>query len=379
MNKMNTSPHILLVIRNPVGGIRTYINYVYTTPIFHNYRFTMILPESHLSDLFIETLNHLDAEFILCDKNSISMMSTLISVLRKSSIDLIHSHGFTSGVYSAVIARCFFVNHIITAHDIILPEQIMGFTGKIKAVVISCLFNLATYIHCVSYDVENNLKSMLPLVKISKLYTITNGIDIKRFSQAKRKDVHALLSIPNGYFLIGFLGRFMSQKGFKYLVEAMEIIKDKEDLPKNPLVIAVGEDGFIQEEKEVIKSKGISDSFYFLGRVKDASEIIKGFNVIAMPSLWEACGLVAMEALVAGVPLIASNCIGLREVIEGSPAFIVKPGNSNDIAEAIVDCMNDDRQAEYDAYRKTAMERFDSITTAKRVKILYEIIGITQK
>ena len=369
-------PHILLVIWNPVGGIRTYVGYVYETPEFRNARFTMIIPQSHLSDLFISTFSNLEADFVICKKSGFSVMYHLVLTILKSRVDLVHSHGFTSGIYTSVISKIFRKKQVITAHDVIRDDQVLGIKGKMKALLMSVLLNFADFTHCVSYDVEKNLEEKLPLINKGKLITISNGVDVRRFFNAEKTNLRDVFSLDEGQFLIGFFGRFMPQKGFEYLIEAVEIIKSDPGIKQIPVVIAYGEDGFIREKKQAIEEKGLSNSFIFPGRVKDTSSVLKGFDVIAMPSLWEACGLVAMEALTAGVPIIACNCIGLREVIEGTPSFVATPANAQDLADNIKECMANDRRVDFASYQRTAFERFDSLKTAKEVRDLYENMGL---
>ena len=63
---------------------------------------------------------------------------------------------------------------------------------------------------------------------------------------------------------------------------------------------------------------------------------LKGLDVVAMPSLWEACGLLAMEAMVAGVPLVGTDCVGLREVLRNTPAHVVPAKDSLALSEALM-------------------------------------------
>ncbi|OEY67746.1 hypothetical protein BG841_15795 [Marinobacter sp. X15-166B] len=90
-----------------------------------------------------------------------------------------------------------------------------------------------------------------------------------------------------------------------------------------------------------------------------------------MPSLWEACGLVAMEALCAGVPLIASDCMGLREVIQDTPAIRVKKEDAASLANGIKKCISGSKQ-EFVDFMPMAVERFDVRHTATQIQQMYE-------
>ena len=131
----------------------------------------------------------------------------------------------------------------------------------------------------------------------------------------------------------------MSPKGFKYLVDAIEVLHKRNDLPSKPIVIAVGEGGFQSREKRDIVRRGLEKYFIFMPFMPDISSVLKGMDVVAMPSIWEACGLLAMETLVAGVPLISTSCMGLREVVAKTPSRVVPPANSEAFANALMDEM----------------------------------------
>lgn len=370
MNKQ--CKHILLVIRHPVGGIRTYMRYVFNQPVFMHFKFTIILPESGLTEAFIDSLKVIKPTYISCDDSVLSMTKVISLALREQSYDLIHSHGFTSGVCSVLPAKLFSVQHLMTSHDVLLDEQFKGVKGSIKKKVLSVLFGMVDKIQSVTHDANDNFKKMFPSIEEKRLVTIVNGIDVSEYNDPTPRDIKSELELPNDSILIGFLGRFMSQKGFKYIIEAIEILSKKEGLSKKPIVIAVGDDGFIREEQAVIQNKGLENNFYFLPPVSHAGSTMKGMDVIAMPSLWEACGLLAMEALILGVPLIVSNCMGLREVVFDSPAFVVEPRNAEQLADVIEQCIVNNRMSLFEEYKNIARGRFDCKHTARQLNSVYE-------
>ena len=99
---------------------------------------------------------------------------------------------------------------------------------------------------------------------------------------------------------------------------------------------------------------------------------MKGMDVVAMPSRWEACGLLAMEALTAGVPIVGTNCIGLREVLSGSPARMVSPGDNEALAALLHEELEQPRHEEFRAYANIAARRFSAAGSAQTVRSLYE-------
>ncbi len=366
---------VLVIIRHPVGGIKSYIKYIYKTPWFDNHRFTVILPYNSREPNLFATNSMMSAEYIQCKDTASSITLTVFKTLLKKRYDLVHSHGFTSGICAALPAYFYSVPHVMTSHDMLLDKQFHGTKGKLKKSLLPFLLNRIDRIYSVSHDAKKNLIDNLPTLNQRKLVTILNGIDISLYENIQARDLHSEMEIPEDAFLLGFLGRFMSPKGFRYLIEAIDILNKQSDLPRQPLVVAFGYGGFIREDREIISAKGLENSFLFLPDVDDVASTLKGLDAVAMPSLWESCGLLAMEALISGVPLIASNCMGLREVTSGSPAFIVESKDAQSLAKAIRDCIFDDKREAFLSYIPEAKKRFDSSRTSEQLQQLYTKIA----
>ena len=88
-------------------------------------------------------------------------------------------------------------------------------------------------------------------------------------------------------------------------------------------MLCFGWGGFIREEQVEIKRRGLENNFHFLPFQENPARAIRGVDVVVMPSLWEACPLLPMEVLVAGVPVIGTDCVGMREVLLDTPARVV--------------------------------------------------------
>ena len=90
-----------------------------------------------------------------------------------------------------------------------------------------------------------------------------------------------------------------------------------------------------------------------------------------MPSLWEACPLLPMEVLATGSPLIASDCIGLREVVADTPTTIIPPRDSQALADAIRRHMETDLESRFAAYADEALRRYDVSQQAVGILEMY--------
>lgn len=354
---------ILLVVRYPVGGIRTFFRYVYKNFDAKKYHFTLVAPDLPETRMLLEDLKGLDLSYEPTEKDVTNRTLFRIAsrLIRNGSFDLVHSHGYTAGVCSIVGALWTRTPHILTCHEVLTDGQFVGLLGVVKKVVLGIILLMIDCIHCVSHDARANLLASLPILKLFKrnVIVIHNGIEVSRFLYAETRDLRRELELPPSTFLIGFLGRFMSPKGFKYLVAALGEIVKKRDLPRLPVLLCFGEDGFMREERDEVKKLGLAEAVYFLPFVGDVGPTLKGLDVIAIPSLWEACPLLPMEAMVAGIPVIGTDCVGLREVLRDTPATVVSTRDSVGLAAALVMEMKTPTKAKTSNFSLKAAARFN--------------------
>ena len=145
---------------------------------------------------------------------------------------------------------------------------------------------------------------------------------------------------------------------------------ENKNLPKQPLVISFGDGGFIREDKAQISKRSLDHFFRFLPFTPNVAGVIKALDVVVMPSISETCSLLAMETLVAGTPLIATNCVGLGEVVRDTPAYVIPPRNGIALAEGIELLIKKDRKEEFILFSKEAANRFDVRDQANKLRQL---------
>ena len=298
---------------------------------------------------------------------------TVYKTILGGNFDLIHSQGFTAGAYSAIPARIKKTPHIMTLHEVFTDGQFVGWKGHLKTGLIRSVVQLIDVVHCVSHSASRNFLEYLPNMKNNgRMIVVPNGIERARFLNPEKRDLRKELSLQDDTFLIGFFGRFMSPKGFRYLVDALWILVKEKKTQKKPMVIAVNDGGFLSAEKRRIEELGLNEYVGFMPFQPNVAPIIKGMDVIAMPSLWEGCGLLAMETLVSGVPFIGTDIPAIREILEGTPGKMAPPRDAESLAEAICREMEKPSRKEAEGYIYSAAERFD---VKKQAKQLIDIIN----
>lgn len=367
---------VLLVVRHPVGGIRTFLRYVFGRLPPQKYRLTLIAPQCPELDELRHDLAPYALSVISTNEraDSVAFFSAVARSILRGHFDLVYAHGFTSGFASVLGSSVSRTPHMTTCHDVFTDDQFVGMTGLLKKLALAVSLAMTDRVHCVTSDARDNLIAYLPLTRLfqNKITVIRNGIEIDRFANPTLRDFRTELGLGSDSFLIGFLGRFMSQKGFRFLVDALALLQRQGTAGRRPVILTVSpQDGFYREEMAEIERRGLSASVFFLPFVANVAPTLRGLDVLAMPSLWEACGLLAMEAMVAGTPVVGTNCVGLREVLADTPAKVVPPKDAQALAQAIGDEMRSPTTQQAREFAAVARERF---TVAKQAEGLDKLM-----
>jgi glycosyltransferase involved in cell wall biosynthesis len=367
---------VLAISRWPGGGIRTWFRYVYRDPSFDDVELTIVVPALAAADAIESDLADRSVKVVRLPASPAGFLRGVVEQVRSFRGDLVHSHGFSAAGVAAWPCRLRKLPHLVTQHDVILDSQFSDFSGKLQRMWVSCSLSQVSVVQPVSSAARRNLLQQFPRLAGSgvAIETVDNGIEVERFLGAAPADVRSELSLSEDDFLIGFFGRFMKQKGFQTLIDAVDALV-RSGAARRPVVIAVGDGGFRAQEERQIRARGLEEHFRFMGFVPNVAGLMKGMDIVAMPSLWEACGLVAMEALVAGVPLVCSDCEALLDIAAPSPAACFPKGAPAALTQALAQAMADSRRGAFEAYAPVAAERFDARLTAKGIRQIYEQMG----
>lgn len=366
---------VLTVVRWPVGGIRTHVLYNYPEAAADGYRFTFVGPADASLDTFAACLDDLtDSEFVGAPVRGpdCRMTGSVRRQLRSGRFVLMHSHGLTAATQAAVANIAVGLPHAATVHDPLRPGQFRGLRGRAKRWVMGRLLRRLDAIVCVGEDIRANLLEYLPALRRDRLVVIPNGIDADRFAPAgpPANELRRRLGLDPGVALVGFLGRFMEQKGFLPLLGAIERLV-RGGPPRPFHLVAVGSGDFEREYRAEIERRGLGACVSMLGFVTDIRPVLRQLDLLAVPSLWEALPLLPMEAMVAGVPVLGSDCIGLREVLRDTPSQVVRAGDVDALYRGLREALAAPRAEAARAFAPVARERFDNRHSARKLVELF--------
>lgn len=368
-----TRGRVLVVVRWPVGGIRTYLRDMFASPAFNGYELVLIAPNDEGLDQFIASGQLRCSRWIPTDASPWRFIGTIVRAIRDLRPLFVHSHGFYSGAYAAIACTLTGRRHVLTVHDVLLDSQFEGFKGWLQERGLGVSISLPDRVHCVTDDSLQNILSRYPRLRArgNRFTIIPHGVDTAKIVAAPPRDVHAELDC-RGATVFGFLGRFMAQKGFRVLIDAVARLHAEGLGPDRLRVLAVGSGAFERQDRERTRELGLESYFHFWPYQPDVAAILKGIDCLVMPSLWEASGLLATEAIVAGTPVIGTSCIGLRETLSGTPAVQLEPGNVEALARAMRRFMESPTNADARGFQAQAVSRFDALRSFSAVRGIYD-------
>ncbi|WP_278413424.1 glycosyltransferase [Stutzerimonas kunmingensis] len=169
----------------------------------------------------------------------------------------------------------------------------------------------------VSNAVRDDIRTCLPSWPSDRIETLYNRIDIEavQAGQVSREVARDHLGLPQNAWVVGNVGRLHPDKDQATLIRGFALALP--DLPAGSLLAIMGKGRLEASLKSLAAELGVAERVRFLGQVPNGRNYFKAFDVFALTSDHEPFGMVLLEAMAAGVPVICSDCGGGREVVEG--------------------------------------------------------------
>ena len=191
---------------------------------------------------------------------------------------------------------------------------------------------------------KNELQRLFGL-PYEKINVIPNGINLSNFIGIERDyDFRRQYAMDNEKIIL-YVGRLVYEKGIQNLIAAMpKVLSNYHDAK---LIIA-GRGGMMDELRQEASNLGLNDKIYFTGYLdsKQVQKMYKCADVAVFPSTYEPFGIVALEAMLAGVPTVVSDVGGLDEIVtHGVDGMKAYAGNANSIADSITALLYDHQLA----------------------------------
>ncbi|NOU18513.1 MAG: glycosyltransferase [Bacteroidales bacterium] len=277
-----------------------------------------------------------------------------IKVLSDFKPDLIHCHySYPSGIVASLIKKFYKIPFITTEHTKIKTTFRSVFHRILSLFAMKRAFRVVA--------VSNTLKAELKAVGINNVEVIPNVINIERFKTNKQN---------TNPFVIGFLGSMNSHnKGLDILLKACL------ELPFEYFIRVGGAGKYLEYYRNLSRELGIENKCGFLGEIlsPDIPSFYNDLSVFVLASKYETFGIVLVEAMASGIPVIATKCGGPVDIVNYTSGILVDTDNVDQFMNAIINIHTNYESYKSEEIKNYALNSFSSIPFMLKTNNLYRL------
>ncbi|MBS3762565.1 MAG: glycosyltransferase family 4 protein, partial [Planctomycetes bacterium] len=271
----------------------------------------------------------------------VSALAGLVKRIRAEKPDIVHTHTSKAGFLGRLAARIAGVPGVLhTPHGHIYASRsnIRGVPdrGPLKNLLLASERFVGRWTDVLTTLSEAERRESIELGLSTKANTrvVHNGVPKDFAAGCERQEVRREFGVSDSAPVVISVGRLSPVKGHKYFVEAASRVLKK--VPEAHFWL-VGDgperDTILRQARQL----QLGENFVLTGRRDDVPALLSAADISVVPSLYEGFGLVAVEAMAAGLPVVGSRVGGLAEVIsDGKTGLLVEPKSSAHLAQAII-------------------------------------------
>ncbi len=281
-------------------------------------------------------------------------------MLNQGKFDVIHAHDWLVAYAAKTLKNSYDIPIVATIHATEAGRN-SGIHDEVQRYINDTEWMLTYESNEVivnSNFMKNELQRLFGL-PFEKINVIPNGVNLNNYSGIEKDYEFRRRYAADNEKIILFSGRLVYEKGVQYLISAMPKILNGYNDTK--LLIA-GKGGMLDELKAQVNYLGIQNKVYFTGYMdyKSLCKLYKCADISVFPSTYEPFGIVALEAMLAGKPIVVSDVGGLNEIVEhGVDGMKSYAGNPNSIADSILTLLYDHQL--YDKIVKNAKNKVKNL------------------
>ncbi len=282
-------------------------------------------------------------------------------ILNQTKIDIIHSHlSYPGGFLGAIIQEKRKIPNILTEHSRI-KSYFRSWIHK------KCVKYTLRKTNCV-IAVSNALREEIISLCHRPVAVIHNIVDVEKFELVKSK--------PGAILNIGFLGGLKNyNKGLDLLLKSAALLETKD------FFLHIGGNGILLDDfKKMAADLDIDSNCKFYGEISrnDIANFYSKLDLFVLPSRYETFGIVLIEAMACGIPVIATKCGGPQEIVTPSTGILIQKDNASELKTAIISISGNIGSYDKESIRNYAKENFGQKVFVERLSDLYDEI-LTKK
>ncbi|WP_251344439.1 glycosyltransferase family 4 protein [Haloplanus halophilus] len=271
--------------------------------------------------------------------NPVTAVGAVFTVARfidREGFDIVHTHSTEAGIIGRAAARLAGAPHVVhTIHGVPFVED--------RNDLLNWFVERCERVAARWTDVQVSIADVIAEEYLSRgigreeqYSTIRYGIDLDEF-----RDAEPATDLPGTEPRVLMVGRLAEGKGFDVLLDAAERLEED-------VSILIAGDGPLQSDLEKeIYDRDFGDVVHLLGYRTDIPNMMAGSDILVLPSFREGTPLVIIEAMAAGLPVIATNIAGIPELIDDTKTgYLIKPGDASTLASRVDELAQDSDQRE---------------------------------
>jgi glycosyltransferase involved in cell wall biosynthesis len=298
------------------------------------------------------------------------VVPALCQLMRDQRIDIVHTHLYHANLYGRLAARNAKLPAIASVHNTYSRP-------RWHRLLINRFLARGTYrITAGSREIEEDILRY-DKVAVEKVVRLTNCVDLDRVgSDLSPAQAKTQLGFAPDDTVIGCVGRMEEQKGHGYLLEAFAQLCSLPHAPAARLRLLVVGDGRLKQTLHDSAARlGIAHACRFPGSISRLADVYRGIDIFVMPSLWEGLSLAMLEAMAAGLPMIATAVGGTREVIGETDSYgiVVPPADPQALALAIERLLMNPalRRSMGESGAQHVRSRYDVVSQVRQLEAIY--------
>lgn len=366
-----------------VGGIEIVTNEQSKRLLHKNYAPTIITnqigtPKHYVVDgVPVECYRSLNTGFRLGIPYSIPTLGsfpTFTKTVKSSKIVHAHGHPYLTSLIAGKLAKYYGKPFVLTQHNTFIEYN--NFFDQVELLNDLAIgknnLNAADKIIAISNATKDYVLRLG--AKPEKVKVIYNGVDLARFRaiNGKRQEMRKKLCIPSNAVVILTVRRLVYKNGIDTLLDCAKIAVNKNP---NIVFLVVGKGPDLESVRMQIAQLGIQDKFRLAGFVSDA-DLPSYYNVgdlFVLPSKsGEGLPLVALEAMACGLPVVATDVGGIKEILLEDYGKLVPPNQPELLADEVLEFAAVDFSSRKGELRARIEERFSWESNVERLSRLYE-------
>jgi len=259
--------------------------------------------------------------------NAILFQMLVVKKIVSIKPDIIHVQNIALGLSAWVVKKYFKTPYLVYGRG----SDVYG-SWPLKKIISKVVLRTADAVVALSENMRREIKN----IEQRDVIIIPNGIELGRFQYESKDSIRKTLKFNDEDKIIIFVGNLRKVKGVEYLIESMKEITEKE---KNAKLIILGDGEERSDLEELVSTLFMDKYIKFLGRISNESipKYMMASDLFVLPSVSESFGIVNLEAMASGLPIVATKVGGVPEIIkENINGLLVEPRNSIDLSLKII-------------------------------------------